>query len=517
MLKSRTLLALSTALLNIALGHPAGAATVRVEQGVVSGLRDGDVDAFLGMPYAGSTGGDHRWRAPLPAPRWAGVRAATTFGPSCQQPIASPFGPFTREYLIDGPVSEDCLSINVWRPATATRTSKLPVMVWIHGGGFSSGSASVPIYSGRALAKRGIVVVSLNYRLGVFGFLAHSQLAEAGEASGNFGLLDMIAGLKWVRTNISAFGGDPHTVTIAGQSAGSMAVHDLLSSPAATGLFARAISESGPGIGLPPARSVDAEQRGDWLLKAAGVRTVEALRRLPSRDVEAAAASVTSGLLSFAPVIDGRLLHANPYVAKPGQGANMPMLAGMNADEAFKLPVETQDGLNGEIDADFGALRDQARNLYRPSGNASARDMDRLMRRERGMAATLKWATPHARQNRAPIFVYLFSHVEPGSEQWGAFHTSEVPYALQTLDAAVGRSFSLVDRRISAQMASYWVNFVKTGNPNGIGLTAWLPFDPVTPTMLKIDRSPLNIDILSPEKRDFYRKASQAGLNLTLF
>lgn len=505
----------SIALMAIALASTSSAQVVEVAQGEVSGATSQGVESFLGIPYAATTEGENRWRAPRPAPGWDGVREATAFGPACQQEISGPFGPFTAEYLTQGAVSEDCLSVNVWRPAGASATDRLPVMVWIHGGGYASGSSSVPVYDGEAMARRGIVFVSVNYRLGVFGFLAHPDLA--GQGSGNFGLLDLIASLEWVRDNIPAFGGDPEQVTLAGQSAGSMAIHNLMVAPGARGLFDRVISQSGPGIGYPPGSLAEAEARGTTLLAAAEVGSIEDLRALPAERVEAAAASLGAGLLQFAPVIDTGILPVNPYDSIPGTFADVPILAGMNADEAFSLPVTDPDGFNDELEQFFGDLSADARQFYDASEAASVADADRVMRRDRGIASTFFWATGHARASDQPAYLYLFEHVEPGTEEWGAFHTSEVPYALQTLDKSPDRTFGAVDRELSDLMAGYWERFVKTGNPNSDGKADWPAFDPEQPMMRMLGETPANKEMLDPEKRSFYGKVIEAGRALTLF
>ena len=493
------------------------AQTIQVEQGYVSGKTADAVEAFLGLPYAATTAGDNRWRAPRPAPAWTGVRQATEFGPACQQQLSGEFGPFTIEYLTHGDVSEDCLSLNIWRPENTPATAQLPVMVWIHGGGFSSGTTSVPIYDGAPLARRGIIVVSVNYRLGVFGFLAHPELTREGGGSGNFGLLDLVAALSWVQTNIASFGGDPAQITLAGQSAGSMAIHDLMASPSAKGLFARVISESGPGIGYPPQPIAAAEEKGKKLLAAAGVDSVVDLRKLPPEDLQKAAASLGSGLLNFAPVIDGALLPSNPYVGGADAFNDTPILAGMNADEAFSLPKTDIAGLNEEIDTYFGQMSEQARNLYAVTNPAEARDASRRLRRERGIASTYRWAASHANASKQPIYLYLFEHVEPGSEEWGAFHTSEVPYALQTLDKASNRSFGAVDLAVSEMMASYWTNFVKTGDPNGKDASNWPPFRQDQPKMRVLDEHPRTEKMLNRDIRNFYERVSEGGNRLTLF
>ncbi|WP_052365180.1 carboxylesterase/lipase family protein [Halotalea alkalilenta] len=515
---TRVLLTLSLATATLANIGQSSAATLLVEQGLVSGTSQGGVDAYLGIPYAAPPVGPNRWRMPLPPHPWEGTRQATAFADSCQQELSDGFGPYTSEYMTPGPVSEDCLYLNVWKP-TEPSVAKRPIMVWIHGGGYTSGSGSVPIYDGAPMAANGVIVVNLNYRLGVFGFLAHPELTSEGVGSGNFGLADIIAALEWVHDNAEALGGDPEQITIAGQSAGSMSVHNLIASPAAKGLFARAISESGPGMGRPPQAMATAEAKGEQLLAAAGVDSIDQLRELPAEAVMAAENRLpSSGVLSFAPVIDGQLLPQDPYLSATGTSADTPILAGMNADEAFSLPQEEMDGLEAEIEQIFAAMAPQARAHYGVDRTSDVRELSRTIRRERGLASTWQWARERARTSHRPIYLYLFDHIEPGTEQWGVFHTSEVPYVLATLDRAQGRSFTDTDRKISAQASAYWANFVKTGDPNGAGLPRWSAYDPQAPAMLVLDAAPEMRPIL-PDERTYrlYRQLISQGGRLTLF
>src|SRR5262245_13266464 len=299
----------------------------RVTEGALAGKQEGAVAAFLGVPFAAPPVGANRWAPPRPAAKWKGERTADQFAASCQQGVSPQgFGPWTAEYVVQGPVSEDCLYVNVWTPAK-NAPDRLPVLVWIYGGAFSSGSGSVAIYNGAALAAKGIVVVNVNYRVGVYGFLAHPGLtAESpAHASGNYGLLDQVAGLRWVRDNIAAFGGDPTKVTIAGQSAGAASVHHLIASPLAKGLFVRAIAQSGSGMGLPVPDRATAETVGKQL-SAGGVGsggaagssssgggqplTLAQLRALSTAQLDERVAKLSGAgqPLRFGPVVDGLFL-----------------------------------------------------------------------------------------------------------------------------------------------------------------------------------------------------------------
>ncbi len=456
--------------------------TTKVTEGVLAGSRADGVSRFLGIPYATAPIGSLRWRAPQAASAWKGIRPATRFGESCEQDLPPPggFGPWTSEYMISGPVSEDCLYLNVWTPAKRS-TARLPVMVWIHGGGFNSGSASVPIYDGAAMARHGIVVVSINYRLGVYGFFAHPDLAgEPGGGNGNFGLLDQVAALRWVQRNVQAFGGDPTKVTIAGQSAGAMSVNDLILSPLAKGLFARAIAQSGSGMGLPQMPLAMAEADGQRVLAASGMHSLAELRALSPAKVRAAlakSAAPGTGMLRFAPVADGVILPTDPGEAlAQGKYNDTPILTGLNADEASGFlpdyrPTSAQS-YTDLLQQRFGAATVRFADIYpatEPATSAPA------LMRDRGIAGLLFWSETRSKTTHYPIWRYLFTHAEPGpdSAKYGAFHSSEIPYVLSTLDKSPSRPFTVEDRRISDAIGQYWANFVRRGNPNGAGLPRW--------------------------------------------
>ncbi|MDO6415284.1 carboxylesterase family protein [Sphingomonas sp. BIUV-7] len=455
---------------------------VNVEQGAVRGAVTHEVARFLGIPFAAAPTGAMRWRAPQPAAAWKGVRAATGFGASCQQDAPPPngFGPWTHEYNITGPISEDCLYLNVWTPAKRS-TARLPVMVWIHGGGFNSGGASVAIYDAAAMAMRGVVVISINYRLGIYGFLAHPELAgQPGGGNGNFGLLDQIAALRWVQRNAAAFGGDPAQVTIAGQSAGAMSVNDLILSPLAKGLFQRAIAQSGSGMGLPPITLAAAETDGKAILAASGARSIADLRALTTAQIKIAltkSARPGAGMLRFAPIADGTVLPTDPDKAlDEGRYNDTPILTGLNADEGSGFmpiyrPTDAQaygDILNQRFGADAASFA----TLYPASQPTSSLP---AMQRDRGIAGLLFWSEARAKTSRFPIWRYLFTRAEPGPERakYGAFHSSEIPYVLGTLDKAPERSVTPEDERVSEAMGQYWASFIKTGNPNAAGLVSW--------------------------------------------
>jgi para-nitrobenzyl esterase len=503
------------AVLAVALALPAAAQPVHVAQGHIEGVQDKTATAYLGLPFAAAPVGGLRWAPPAPAASWTGTRKADRFGADCQQTLTPDgLGPWTPEYLPAGPVSEDCLYLNVWTPKSATQ-KKLPVLVWLHGGAFTGGSGSVPIYNGAGLANEGIIVVTLNYRLGVYGFLSHQSLAAESGVSGNYGLQDQIAALQWVKDNIAAFGGDPSRVTVAGQSAGAAAVHALLASPKATGLFSQAVAQSGSGMGLRFADRSAADQTGKALVTAAGVKSIADLRRLSPTDLDAL---VQKSGLAFRPIIDGVVL--------PGTAAinDVPILTGMTANETssqsfFQADTLTPASYRSTIEATYVPLADEVLRLY-PAGttDAEARASRDNLARDRGLAAMAFWAEDRLKTSRQPIYAYLWTHIEPGPEaaRYRAFHSSEIPYVFGTLDAA-DRPFTEVDHAISKRMMAAWVNWVSHGNPNGLGKTEWQPFTSDTPMITALDKVAAPRPVLSPETIALFRAHAARGGGLGLF
>ena len=431
---------------------------VRVEGGILSGIDQGPVRAFLGIPYAAPPLGDLRWRAPQPPASWSGKKAAVRFSASCMQRRQSG-GPWTSEFRPRGPLSEDCLTINIWTPA-GTATPPLAAMVWLHGGSFKTGSSSVPIYDGRHLAARGIIVATLNYRLGVLGFLAHPQLTAESElhVSGNYGLLDIIEALQWLERNIAAFGGDPKRVTIAGQSAGAFAVELLEAAPAARDLFQQAIAESGPtGHPIQWRGLAEAELRGTRYLQARGLASIDALRHVPATRLYAPGSRGDAAPdRNFPPIADGVIVPGDGATAS-GEYHDIATLAGFNVDER-------------------GSHQAAAGIAARLAGSKGARD------------TLIEWGRRRAMHCRTSLYLYLYDHVEPGpqSARRGAFHGAELPYVFDTLDVADHRPFSAADREVAERMAGYWVNFVRSGTPNGPGMPNWPAFDAAAPAIMEI-------------------------------
>jgi len=502
---------------------------VTIAQGVLAGKTEGSISAYLGIPYAAPPIGKYRWRPPLPAAAWTGVRTADHAGPACTQMISpTGFGPWTHEYVVSGQTSEDCLSLNIWKPAKAAAKAKLPVLVWIHGGAFSQGSGAVPIYDGRALAERGIVVVTINYRLGVFGFLAHPDItAEAnGSPPGNFGLQDQIAALRWVRHNITAFGGDPDQVTIAGQSAGSMSVHSLVASPLAKGLFARAIAQSG----LPPLAAMPdlakAEQTGLSFAQEKGAASLVELRTMPAEEL---LREKQPGMPRFFPIADGTLLPAPPQqMLAQGRFNDVPMIVGQNRDEASAMTpgygAGDQASFTALLDRSFNAQADRFAALYPAKTEEQRSAASKEIALDKGLGSIAIWAQDRLTQGKAPVYSYLFSHVEPGpqSASFGAFHSSEIPYALDTLDASPERAFTAKDRQVSDWMSGYWINFIRTGNPNGTDrsgakLAQWPQLTTTSPTIIEVDDKISTRALLPHEKLEAMKAFVASGGAISMF
>ena len=444
---------------------------VHIGQGEIEGVALPEVHAFLGIPYARPPLGKLRWRTPAEPVPWNGVLSARRHGAACMQGPPRPWGPFTTEFVdVQVPLSEDCLFLNVWTPR-ARGAKGLPVLVWIHGGGFGSGAASVPIYDGSRLAARGAVVVSINYRLGVFGFLAHPALsAESPQGvSGNYGLLDMVAALRWVRAHIEQFGGSPEQVTIAGQSAGAAAVMDLMAMPSAQGLFKRAIALSGAAMGVRALPLDEAQRIGERMLNEAGIADVASLRQLAAERVQALEPPQgnSSGMprLVLAPVVDGRVLPVDVEKTPAKLMSPVPVLTGYMADEGFIMgpPPATPASFEAHVRQRYGAMADRFLAAYPHADDAQATASMRLVGRDRYMAALLIWADRREKAGQ-PVQGYLFSNALPGPDagRFAAFHTAEIPYLFGTLDRRL-RPYTDADEAIAAALQSQVLAFMRDG------------------------------------------------------
>jgi len=492
----------------------------RISTGALSGIEQDGIAAFLGVPYAAPPVGSNRWRAPQPAMVWSGAFKADHYCASCAQ-VFKPMGGrnWTREYMSQERPDEDCLFLNIWTPARSTR-ERMPVLLWIHGGGFGQGSGSVPIYNGAALAHRGIVVVTINYRLGRLGFLAHPELSRESphNVSGNYGLLDMIAALQWVRTNITAFGGDPGNVTIDGASAGGQAVEYLMVTPLAKGLFQRAIIESGWHFSGPPSDLRTAEQSGAALAAAVGAMSIAELRAINADRI--LAVPQPQGM-EYEPVLDGWVLPGTiENITSERRYTDTPVMLGMNADETkFPPATITLSRYRETVDNTYGKLSAQILQCFPAASDAEAAAMFQEVARSRGRMALYHWAEARWATGGHPIYAYYFNHVEPGPDAaiFGAFHGSEAPYIFQTLAAAPERAFSARDREISDKMAAYWVNFVKTGNPNGAGLAAWPVLDSKGKQIMVLGDRFQPECLLNPEEFKIFEQFARQGGELSLF
>lgn len=463
---------LAAALMTSAASPGASGFIVTIPQGKLKGTSLGESGgAFKGIPFAAPPIGALRWQAPKPAHGWTGVRPAQSFGHSCLQID----GGWNHDAAADS--SEDCLYLNVYTPNLQAKAG-LPVMVWIHGGAFSGGSGSQEIYEGAPIAQRGVVLVTVNYRLNVFGFLAHPGIKE--EASANFGLADQIAALRWVRANIASFGGDPRNVTIFGQSAGGMSVGSLMASPQTKGLFDKAIIESGAVLKMPLPTLAAARQHG---LQFAGNLSLAQLRALPADNLLArysAASEKDPSRIGFGPVVDGRILTADPATTFARHAeAKVPLLIGSNAREGLGAPDKMD--LPAEIKRNFGPLADRASALY-PKATADpilGSPANQFMTDTGFRCSTVVTAKRHAAAG-APTWQYQFEQSLPGLDAQGAQHSFELPYVFGSLPAPgkiLGGAYGEADRRLSDLMIAYWTNFAKRGDPNGATLPSWPRFD----------------------------------------
>ncbi len=489
---------LAGALLGGTTAQAAGLESVRTSGGVLSAgpFRDG-VTVFRGVPFAAPPVGALRWREPQPAASWPGVRAADRFAASCMQPTIREIMPWTQEFFAKPPFSEDCLYLNVWTGA-ASAAERRPVMVWLHGGGLNQGGTSLPLYDGTSLAQKGVVVVSVNYRVGPFGFVAHPELtAESPNgASGNYGFLDQLAALKWVKANITAFGGDPDKVTIFGQSAGARSVTALMLSPQARGLFHRAIAQSGVQLESTALSRSEAEQRGLAFAQAAGAGSLAALRALPAEAIQAVP-NFRQGL-----IVDGWLLPKTPRaLLEEGALADVPLLTGYNTAEGSGELDATPDPVKYEADVRRTQGERAAAWLALYPGGSQAGASAIASGHDRLMVSSMAWLRARAGRARSPAFFYDYDHVLPGPRagKYGAFHSAELAYVFGTL-GSLERPLGPVDVGVAEQVQAYWVNFAKNGDPNGAGLPRWPAFDPARPQVMQIGSRAAPRPIAEPPK-----------------
>ncbi len=474
-------------------GSVAASETVKVEGGLLRGSVEDGIRVYRGIPYAAPPIGEFRWRPPQPAPKWDGIRAADQFGRACIQ---------TNAAIASLPApSEDCLYLNVWTPAT-TAGEKLPVLFWIHGGGFVAGAPSEQLYHGEWLAKKGVVFVSVGYRLGLFGFLAHPELSAESphHVSGNYGILDMIAGLQWVQKNISVFGGDPRKVTIQGESAGAAAVSILCASPLAKGLFRGAIAESGGSFG--PVRAdasfgeseplTSAEKRTvDWL-SSIGLSNIAELRKIPAEKLQ----SMIPRQIGWArPNADGWVITGDQYkLYQSDQYNHVPVLTGYNSDEGLLFGnAKSQEAYVQSVRERYHQFADKILAAYRGGDTPAAKWTERNLIRDSAFGWNAwTWARLQTKSGKSKVFLYFFEQpaelpagAEPGA--YGARHAAELPYVFRQLREHDRAAPTQKDEALSDIMRTYWTNFAKTGDPNGKELPKWPAYNGAEPRILHIE------------------------------
>lgn len=474
--------------------------TVSTELGAVEGQAlESGVLKFAGIPFAAAPVGDLRWRPPQPAVAWEGGRDATKFSASCWQPLSPP-GSFYDTGDIER--SEDCLYLNVWTGAEHAEAA-LPVMVWIHGGGLQTGSGSTLLYDGESLADRGVVLVTINYRLGPMGFLAHAELSgeSAMGASGNYGILDQVAALQWVQANIAAFGGDPGRVTIFGESAGSWSVNYLTATPLAAGLFHRAIGHSG-GIFWPMPRLADAESQGVQVAERLGAGDLGAMRSASVEEVYEAAGA--SELPTFVGISDGHVFPKDVHdIFAAGEQNDVDTIVGFNSDEGTALFAApggiTVANYREVLAGTYGEHADAMFAVYPAEDDDQARVAAYQNTADQFFAWQMRtWARLQSHTGEKPIRMYYFSRVPPWdeAETYGSYHAAEIVYAFDNLHKSgelrgdeigpFNHAWDDTDRALADTMASYWVNFAATGDPNGDGLPDWPVYDPDADGVLEL-------------------------------
>ena len=464
---------------------------VRVEQGILQGTVTDSLTIFKGIPFAAPPVGDLRWKAPQPAAKWEGVREATKFAPAPMQAGNPPSGK-----------SEDCLYLNVWTPAKSAN-DKIPVLVWIYGGGFSFGSTSEPGYDGAKLAKKGVVLVSIAYRVGQLGFLAHPELSaeSPNHVSGNYGILDQIAGLKWIRKNIAAFGGDPNKVTIFGESAGGISVSMLCASPLAKGLFEGAISESGGSFG--PTRPTtypgenmktlkQAEADGEAYMHKLGASSIAELRQMDAEKFIPSGWAMAGGW----PIVDGYVIPGDQHnLYEEGKYNDVPVLIGYNSDEGASFShYKTPEDYIANVKKRYGKFADELIKAYPAGTNTVPKTARDLMRDAAFGWQTWSWARLQSETGKSKVFYYYFDqHPDyPKDSPWaghGSPHGQEVAYVFNHIDPNSPHT-SATDVKISDAMATYWTNFAKYGDPNGEGLPKWPAFSKANPEVMYFSQTP---------------------------
>ncbi len=488
--------------------------TVRVTGGVISGVTAAGVRSFKGIPFAAPPVGNLRWQAPQPVVGWQGVRKCEAFSAECPQP---PYPTGSLYYQPPQKQSEDCLYLNVW--TTAKVSDKRPVMVWIHGGALTRGSGSMPIYDGTAFAKKGVVLVTLNYRLGALGYLAHPELsAESPQhSSGNYGVLDQIAALQWVKKNIAAFGGDANRITIFGESAGSWSVNTLVASPLAKGLFHRAIGESGGAFSPMSYLKEDrnklssAEKAGVAFAKAAGANSLQEFRAVPAEKIIDVFHNDTEGkkFRSQATVDGWALPDEIRHLFTKGRQNDVPVIVGSNADEAtaFFAPAmipKTMDAFRKVAATQYGEMAKEFEAVYSVKSEADIAAAYLGSLRDTIFTWQMRtWARMTA-TGRSKAYLYYFTHVppNPNSKYLGAYHGGEIAYVFKNLNRE-NALLTETDSKLAETMMAYWINFATSGNPNGAGLPKWTAYEQQTEPYLDFGATVQSRNHLLKEQLDF--------------
>lgn len=516
----RTLPTLLVLTLSATVSLAGGNDALKVTGGEIRGALEGGVMAYKGIPFAAPPVGDLRWQPPQPVVPWEGTKYATSFGANCPQapyPAASIYPSPTGEF------NEDCLYLNVWSTGSRPK-DKHPVMVWIHGGALTRGSGSNSTYNGVNLAKKGVVLVTVNYRLGPLGYLAHPELTEESEhgSSGNYGVLDQIAALEWVQENIVTFGGDPDNVTIFGESAGSWSVHGLVASPLAKGLFHRAIGESGAMYGVDfylgddnLSGGASGEAVGLDFMKACGVDTVAELRALSAEKIVEVFSGAGSGFRTRA-VVDGWVFPDEvANIFRRGKQNDVPVMVGFNAKEMSTLTSpaavpKTMEAYRKVVAAQYGSLADEFHRVYPANDTAGMSDAFLRSLGDNYFGLQMRtWArtTENVSSN---AYLYYFTHVppNPNSDYMGAYHAGEIIYAFNNVGKANDVEES-VDLALADTMSDYWVNFARSGDPNGKGLPAWAPYTTQYGDYMELGDVPIAGHYVIQAQLDFHEKASK--------
>ena len=505
----------------------AAAPVAKLDSGTVSGATNDGVDAFKGIPFAAPPLGPLRWRAPQAVKPWTGVRPSTEYGHDCMQ---TPFGGDAAP--LGTQPSEDCLVLNVWRPAGAKTGDKLPVIVWIYGGGFVNGGSSPSVYAGDSFARKGVIMVSFNYRLGRFGFFGFPELTKEDKDHGllgNYGYMDQIAALKWVQRNIAAFGGDPAKVTVFGESAGGGSVHMLLTTPQAKGLFRAAIVESGGGRGnlmgdrqlskdqpnMPSSDSLGVAFAKKNGIDGTGAEALAKLRALSAEQVNDGLGMMTMNNARETyggPMVDGRIVAESPQAAyEAGRQAKVPVMIGANtADIGFGFAPSKDAAF-----ASFGPMADKARAAYDPDGKASLQEVNAAIAMDRMMVEPSRFVAATLARQGIASYEYRFGYVATSMKgEWktGAPHATEIPYVMNTVKAKYADQVTAADAAVANAANSYWANFARTGDPNGPGLPAWPKYDAAADRIMLFGADGQVAALADPWKARMDVTAAAAGL-----